>query len=105
MIYHVIKEKDRETTTALLFHDPSNNHYFIKSKSEVFRKSFYAAMHSVKLSFKKDDDLLVYDFLSLNNPIWSKRVLSKACGSFWYISETKETDINTQVDDVVNQYL
>lgn len=105
MIYYVVNDRRNETATALLFHDPSSNYYFIKSKSEVFRRSFYAALNLVKVSFIKEHNALTFDNLDLSNPYWSKKVLDKACGSFWYISESNEIDFNTQVDDVVEKYL
>ena len=105
MRYYVINSREDETVTALLFHDPSSSYYFIKSKSEVFRRSFEASAKHTDLVFKREKTALSYNLLDVSKPFWSKKALEKACGSHWYISETAETDFNVTVNDIIDKHL
>ena len=105
MRYYIINSRIDETVVALLFHDPSNSYYFIKSKSEVFRRAFEASAKHTDLVFKREKASLSYNLLDVSKPFWSKKALDKACGSHWYISDTSETDFNVTVDDTIAKYL
>ena len=105
MRYYIVNRRIDETVVALLFHDPSNSYYFIKSKSEVFRRSFEASAKRTDLSFTRNSISISYNLLDVSKPFWSKKALDKACGSNWYVSETEDMDLLVTVDDIIDKHL
>ena len=106
MRYFLIRSSSTSENVALVFHEYQNSYSFVRSKSEAFRRAFEGAKNSIDYTLLvKEGDCLLHMNYGVDNPTWCETVLKKTCGSYWEVFESKELDMNMQVDDLIKSFL
>lgn len=106
MKYFVIKNRQTNKVTAVVFHDTNAVSYVVRSKSEAFRRAFEASVKSLNDSkfAKKGNKLRIYR-IGLETEYWSKAVLAKTCGSHWQVVLSKEMSFDDNMEDLISKHL
>ncbi|MDC1299933.1 hypothetical protein N8Z24_00340 [bacterium] len=96
----------KDVPVAVVFHDYSTSEFIVRSSIESFRLAFNAAAQGYfGNTYRRDGGKLFLTSFGPEFPVWSKKVLNKACSGHWKIIKEDELPIEETVDSIVLKFL